>query len=937
MADYLNIQDLQNAHLDAKTLEQAVNTDADIISRLGAQYPSLPRAIDLLMQKSPVNSVSFATVSAMQASTTADNTFAFVYADVGQNNGLYLKTSGKWSKSNYSPVAYDFVPSTNIFDKSAVTQNKYVDYLSGDIGTATNYTATDFCIVKSNAKYRVSDFYTQQFAFYDESKKYISGMVSANSNHEFTTPPNAAFARFTVPSSQIDTLVITESALFPADYLPYKIKKTINDLEVNANQVIGLNNIIEAKVGLQSVNIINKANVINGYYVSYLNGQIGNNTDFVATDYCPVKPNTKYKVSDFYTQQFAFYDANKAYISGMVSADSNHEFTTPANAAFVRFSIPKTQINAVIVAESTIFSDAIKDTSKYIDGLVVPDTSSIKTTEIIVSADVNDATAAFKGNNAIQNALDSITDATAKNRYVIRVKKGLYKITKANEFLGYRGYPAMILTKDHVDIIGQGEDNTIVWAELPYDDAQIGASVDGNTYPRSSYQTVYDYADDSEIRDITFVAKNLRYTIHIDNPNGADKTRRYKNVGYLFKGDKGSLTAMGCGTSTGEHTHIVGGRSLSDSNVPFASHNNIAFDKPSFWSFKGHNFTSLAGKYAVYMQNDGSLLQDQLELVGCSFGGMAYILGYVDVWLSGNTSKNYDSFNHAEWKFTGYGNEPFLFANEVAGKSLLFKTTATGLNNSIRFDTSSSAYSLLIKNNQSNADAALYIDSRDYIDGYIVQDGSTGLPAQAWGCRDLSESVYLYDKGINYTSLAKRLGNCTSNNKTLGVIVNGVTKSIVFNKDYSSMTNAQVIADMQAQMTDVTISLLSYGRDYYPLMPDVAETVYNNGSTYIAKGSIVTKQAGFVKLAQASDKVYGVALDDIPVMSITSEGVRKGQGRVLKRGYISANRGNAHFALADNQNPAIGTRFSLSNGQLVTDSNGKISVDIDSGIVSINC
>ncbi|MFV7480287.1 hypothetical protein ACNPMW_08995 [Acinetobacter junii] len=80
-----------------------------------------------------------------------------------------------------------------------------------------------------------------------------------------------------------------------------------------------------------------------------------------------------------------------------------------------------------------------------------------------------------------------------------------------------------------------------------------------------------------------------------------------------------------------------------------------------------------------------------------------------------------------------------------------------------------------------------------------------------------------------------------------------------------------------------------------------------------------------------------IALDDIPVMITTSEGVKKGEGRVLKRGYIYANQGRTHFVLSDNQNPQLGARFSVNNGQLVTDVNGKISVDIDEGVVSINC
>ncbi|MBD1220598.1 hypothetical protein IDM30_15505 [Acinetobacter seifertii] len=72
-------------------------------------------------------------------------------------------------------------------------------------------------------------------------------------------------------------------------------------------------------------------------------------------------------------------------------------------------------------------------------------------------------------------------------------------------------------------------------------------------------------------------------------------------------------------------------------------------------------------------------------------------------------------------------------------------------------------------------------------------------------------------------------------------------------------------------------------------------------------------------------------------MSTTSDGIRKGQGRVLKRGYISTNPANAFYVLADNQNPVIGTRFNVLNGQLVTDPKGTISVDIDDAVVSINC
>ncbi|WP_436462742.1 hypothetical protein [Acinetobacter seifertii] len=827
----------------------------------------------------------------------------------------------------------------NIVTNAPVKPGYYINWQSGQMGPVPGYNVVGPCRVLPNTTYQTSTNYSQQFVFLDINKKYISGLANSSATKTFTTPPNAAYASFTVPDAVLNNLIIAEGDLFENASLDPLTG--LRNIRLKSFQVSGLNNFLSDELGLRPLNIIDLTKLVQDKYVDYQSGGLADNPDFVAAGPYEISPNVEYQISDFYAQQFAYYTSGMDYISGLPAPPANKKFVTPANAKYVRFSVNKTIINNLVVAESPVFpSSYVPSEIKLAENIIVDSVKKgSKTTEIWVSADLNDADplVKFRGKNAIQLALDSITDASANNRYIIRVKKGLYKITKATEFLGYRGYPAMILAKDHVDIIGQGEDNTIVSAELPYNDDDIGPSVDGNTYPRQQYQTVYNYADDSEMKDITFIAKNLRYTIHIDNPNGANKTRKFTNVGFLFKGNRGSLTAMGCGTSTGEKTYIDGGRSLSDQNVPFASHNNIQFQTPSFWSFKGHNFTALANKFFAYMQNDGSLVQDQLELIGCSFGGMSYQLGYVEVWLTGNTALNRDSFYHAEWRVTGYGNEPFLFNNLVSGRSLRFKTNSVGDTSSIRFDKNSSAYSLLIQNNQSNSDVALYHDSREFVDGYIVQDGSVGLPAQAWGCKDLYEGVYLYDNGINYTRMGLRLGDCTVNNKTLGVIINGTLNTIVFNKNYGPMMNSEIIAEMNSQLTGATVELISYGRDYYPTITDVAEQVYNNTAAYIPKGSLVTKPNGYVRLAGPNDKIYGVALDDISVMSVTSEGVKKGSGRVMKRGYISTSRAEAFYVLADDLNPAIGTSFNVVNGQLISDTNGKISVDIDIGVVSINC
>ena len=884
--------------------------------------------------------LTLADAQAAQANLPSNTVIEVTNDPNSTNNGAYLWDGTTLAKSKYDPITYmnnnvrsvlGITRGVNIIDLTKRIDGMYVSYTDGNFTYLSGHNVLGHYEVEPNTKYRVSSWYNQQFAFYDADKNYISGMPYPNPDHTFTTPPNAKYIAITNAISDNPTFMLAKASEYPSYYKPFSY--LFNQLELTAKQVNDLNDYVVDSLGLYVTNIIKKDGMTDGRYIDYTGGNVYRVGGHTVTDFLKIKPSTTYKTSSNYNQQFAFYDSGKKYISGMSYPNPDHTFTTPINAAYARFTVPNDVMDTLVITEAEYFP------STYVPfGYAFKIKANSKTTDIWVSADTSDSDSKvkFKGNNAIQLALDSITDATTDNRYVIRVKQGLYKITTAQEFLGYRGYPSMIATKDFVDIIGQGQDNTIVWAELPYNDNDIGASINGNTYARDRYQTLYDYSN-SLIKDIMFVGKNIRYTAHIDDLRGKDKTRNHENVGMIFKGDIGSGAAYGCGTSSGERTFIKGGRSYSDKDYGFASHNNIAFDKPSSWSFTNHEFGSLTNPHSIFLQSDGSLVHDSFEMIGCSFAGTGYGLLYVEVWLSANTSLNRDSFNHAEWHITGHGNSPFLFENTVAGQSLLFTSSQKGLGNAIRFDTSSSAYPVLIKNNHANTTSSLYNDNREYVDGYIVQDGSIDLAAKAWGCKDLSDIAYWYDSGVKYTSLAKRLGDCSTNNLELKVIVNGATATIVFNKNYSNMSNAQIIAEMQAQISGVTISLVSYGRDYYPTITDVTERVYNNGNTYIAKGSLVTKQGGFVRLANANDKVFGVALDDIPVIYSTSEGVKKGEGRVLKRGYISADRAKAHFVLADNHSPSIGTQFSVSNGQLVTDSNGKISIDIDASVVSINC
>ena len=924
---------------------------------MNEQATSLVARTELLMQEK----ANYADLNAVGAGNRAYKTYADMDADkanipvnskvtvtndeLDSNNGDWQWDGIEFTKSIYDPLTQSkkytdektkFVEGfrgVNIANLSDALEGFYISYLNGELDANSEYLATNYYEIDGSVEYRVNENYDYQFAFYDENKVFISGLLRPDANHKFITPSNARYIRMTIYNSPVYTEVfmLAKASEYPAIYTPYSVN--LHALAIESNQIKDLFSEVRRDLGVVEVNIVDKDDVLSGMYVNYTSGEIGAVAGYVATQLIEIKPNAEYQTSNFYDQQFAFYDANNGYISGMSSPDANHKFITPSNARYIRFTITDTQLNTLVIAESSLFPNYyVPHSAKIIEGLI---TDISKMTEILVSADTDDTEAQFTGKNAIQLALDSITDASKNNRYRI-VAKGIFKVDQANEYIGYIGYPSMILAKDFVEIVGDG--NTIVAAELPYNDADIGLSVNGGNYPRIQYQTLYTYASNALIQGVKFIAKNIRYAIHLDNSGGANKRHDFKDVSFIFKGDKGSQQALGCGTSTGEETYFEGGACHSDVGTPFYCHNNSKFLKPSLMYFKDYTFSSNTSKNAILLQSDGSLVKDKIELIGCSFAGSAYIVRYEELWLKKNTVYEYDSFDHAEWTFTGYGNDPFLFENVVGGESLHFRTNGLGVNNSIRFDKTASAFKELIENTQMNKDVNLYFNGRNYVDGYIVQDGSVGLAAQAFGCKDVSEVSGIYDNGVLYTSLGTRLGNCLSVNKVLVVIVNGTPNTITFNKDYTSMTNAQILSEMNANLIGATVDFYAYGRDYYPMMPDVTEVVFNTTDAPILKGSVVAKSSGSVRLANGSDKVFGVALDDIPVMQTMSEGVKIGEGRVLKRGYIHSNPSKPHFVKANVHVPTIGTKFSVVNGELVNDYvNGTISVDIDTGVVSINC
>ena len=536
-----------------------------------------------------------------------------------------------------------------------------------------------------------------------------------------------------------------------------------------------------------------------------------------------------------------------------------------------------------------------------------------KKRSVIVTKEAN-------GNNGIQLAINSITNATEKDPVTIRVKKGIYKAENSTDFTANGDYPAFILPKDNINIVGDSKEDCIIWAELPYNNASINRAI-----ARDRHQTVYSWADNSKFENITFVGKNIRYTLHQDNPNEANKKRYYKNCDWKFLGDKGFLSTMGIGTYSGSETYVEGGSTFSEYLYPVAIHNNQVFENPSIWSFKGHIFRSLTVD-CLAMQNSGSLISDQLILENTRFDG-GFKLKYLEWYIY---TPNYnDSYNHANWQIRGFGNSPMCFENNVLGKGLKVESNANA--GTVRFDVSSSAYPLIIANNKTYF-GNLGHPERKIQDKYIIHDFMSEFPSYAIGAMSIQEDNYMNGTTTSQDRLGLRLGDCSAVNKTLGIIINNITYNIVFDKDYTSFTNAQIIAEINAVLDGVgTASEYIIGRDYYPEFTDVNFVLRNNSSEPILKGTLVSRVGTGVKKSTTGDIVLGIAIDDIEPSWKTGEGVYYGFGRIIKKMIFHTNQVLKESGVAIEKNK----KYSAFNGKLIEDINGNL-IGYDNDYLLIN-
>lgn len=523
----------------------------------------------------------------------------------------------------------------------------------------------------------------------------------------------------------------------------------------------------------------------------------------------------------------------------------------------------------------TVYLGSLTHGIKELISKVASDIISGKVTIINVSRDGTSRTGRhidFYGEDAIKQALESITDASPSNRYVLHIEGKFYITDPQSTALMMRGGEySIIAAKNYVDIEGDGSEYSQIIMDFP---ANANFHT-GKTY--SDYQPLYLYGVGCKVSGLGIIGNNCRYAVHIETNNSTEahnKTIEFDNCDVEYQGHTGYPSGsygdcFGTGIEGGQVWNIRNTtmRSLVI-GAAFAMHSPLhKFSNPCFVNFENCQFE---GSISLHnYQYDNNVF---VSYVGCTFGvGGSPVLSYPIYHVNNST----EGFHIAIltrgdieclYKMSGYSR----------GAVLKVSSSLEGVNSTVRFNNTCTAFAFIIGDgNNIGANKTIYGWDTNY--GYVWRDGGANLQGQAFGAINIDED--------ENRSLGKLLGDCSVTSKELVIIINGTNYTVVFNEDFSNQDNSYVLSKINEVLGENgTASVFYPSRLYYPKINGL-QVVKCYDSNSIKKGmGVVYLTQNRVRRAKNTDGyIDGIALDDMA----------NGQfGRIITSGYVSPNAYN---------------------------------------------
>ena len=508
--------------------------------------------------------------------------------------------------------------------------------------------------------------------------------------------------------------------------------------------------------------------------------------------------------------------------------------------------------------------------------------------------------AMFTGRTGLQDAIASITDATADNQYELHCTGTFWANDVAHYTLAQYGIYTFIVPKDYVHMVGQG---------VCY---LIGTLPDG-TANMNGYDVLH-FDVTARMENFFIYGRNINYATHFEGAGSTPNIERYfRNVHFKFDGPTNKV-ALGYGSSSGERLFAEDCTFESSGPTAVYIHNNTSFTQENTWHLKRCRLLS-GGQSTpgniLALHSIGSGHRDMMRLEDCTLdaGSITFI---DDAWR--NTTVSTADADHADIRLVAPDLDPRAIITGYSNTCLLFKSKTTGLTSSVTFDQTSTAFNAVIGN--SSLSIALqneFYNTQQY--GYDRKVGGVGVAGFAISRNDIADN----NRGgaTPYAKmLGKRLGNCSAVNKTLTVVVDGTSYNVVFDKNYDgtaanvlpSYSNATILAEIQAVVGSVCdVTLHAYGINHYPVFKGNM-VVSNSDTTAVLAGmGVVFTGQGLARIATNADgKIDGIALDDFAV------GTR---GRIITRGEINCANSAYRFSLREVNTTArtFGTEMGISS------------------------
>lgn len=352
--------------------------------------------------------------------------------------------------------------------------------------------------------------------------------------------------------------------------------------------------------------------------------------------------------------------------------------------------------------------------------------------------------------------------------YDMFIREGTYELTTTSQL--------SIIPPAKCGIIGESKTGTILQGHLPA--ATAKATIEATS-------TIHTNGNSFRVANITVTAQNLRYAIHHDN-SVISPVVRISNAIIQHLGNAEAIavdpTVLNLGDGYGSgfqdgldsvaiDCQFIGKAVASGDGRGFAAHSRPeVYSNPAVLKFTRCSFECIDGDYSFRWSTGATGQLDEMQFDTCDFNDQQLYFDPATSFYDAMADKWKASKKTADIAPTIYAASP---------------TAYLGL------QISSASASTLVVN--SGTTATLLFSSPKTIDA----------KTQA-GRKNISESI------TGAQALKALLGNCSSVNKTLSVKIDGIDTNIVFNQNYSAMTNAAVLTSINSINPDVVFSEYNY-------------------------------------------------------------------------------------------------------------------------------